>query len=129
MYGVKNLDKKIEEYSEELFVDLGLSALPEEKKADIYARLQERFHKTILNTVTGKVKDGDLKKIQTALDQEDYEALAGILKKYAQFQSALDERIEQEYNSLKLIIAEEQKNAETAEPAGNKARDGESRAA
>jgi|SRR3989338_7381526 len=125
---MKNFDKKIEEYSEELFVDLGLSALSEEKKADIYARLQEHFHKTILNTVAGKVKSGDLEKIQKALDQEDYEALADILRKYAQFQNALDEKIEQEYNGLKLIIAEEQKNAETAESAGNQARGGESRA-
>lgn len=119
---MKNLDKKIEEYSEELFADLGLMALPEEKKADIYARLQEHFHKAILNAAVGKLSDKDLKTTQTALEQEDYAVLAECLRKYTGLQTELEDKIEQEYNALKLIIAEEQKNAgpeQETQTAGN----------
>lgn len=106
-----DLGKEIDEYSEELFADLGPVPLPEEKKADIYARLKERLHRVIANTFEPVLKAEEFNRIHQALDQEDYRSLARILKRYSQFISALKGRVESEFKNLKLTIAEEQKNA------------------
>ncbi len=106
-----DLGKEIDEYSEELFADLGPVPLPEEKKADIYARLKEHLHRVIANTFAPVLKAGEFNRIREALEQEDYRALARILKRYPQFISALESRVESEFKNLKLTIAKEQKNA------------------
>lgn len=123
-----HLDKKIDEYSEELFVDLGLVTLPEERKADIYARLQENLHRVIIKTLGPSLGEAELSKIHEALEQEDYRGLGKILKRYPQYQNALEEKIEQEYQNLKLTIGEELKNAQNSsrETAGGEAASGES---
>lgn len=106
-----DLDKKLDEYSEELFVDLGLTGLPEEQKADIYARLEERLHHVILNTLTPALSGAEVSKLKLALEQEDYRGLSKILKKHPQFKTELEEKIQKEFDQLKLTLAEEQKHA------------------
>ncbi len=111
-----DLDKKLDEYSEELFVDLGLTALPEEEKADIYARLEERLHHVILNTLTPTLSSAEFAKINLALEQEDYRGLSKILKKHPQFKVLLEEKIQKEFDQLKLTVAQEQKHAGAKQP-------------
>ena len=43
-----DLEQKIEDYSGELFADLGLATLTEDDKADLYARVQEHLHQVIV---------------------------------------------------------------------------------
>lgn len=105
------LDKKIDQYSDELFLDLGLTNLPEDKKAEIYARLQDHLHYVIVSSLAKLLKPEELSEIRTAIDQEDYGELNKLLKKYPEHITDLEARVQEEYDSLKLIIAEEQKNA------------------
>lgn len=104
------LDKKIEEYGDELFTDLGLTNLPEEQKAEIYARLEDHLHEVIISHLSKILEKRTLRTIQNVLDQEDYRYLSKILKKYPQHAAALEEKVKQEFDNLKLIIGEEQKN-------------------
>jgi hypothetical protein len=113
---IKDLNKRIEEYSEELFADLGPVALPEEKKADVYARVQEHLHRIILATLTPVLGHAEISRIHETLEQEDYRALGKILKHYPQYQQTVDTRIDEEFKNLKLMIAEEQKNASSGTP-------------
>lgn len=106
-----NLDKKIDEYSEELFTDLGLTALPEEAKADIYARVQEHLHRVIIDTLSPLVRPADAGRIKSVLDHEDYHALDRVLKRYPQFKDEVETKIDQEFTNLKQIITEEQQHA------------------
>ncbi len=109
-----NLDKKIDEYSEQLFADLGLTNLPEEGKADIYARVQEHLHKSIQETLKSVLRSPhELVRIGAALEQENYKELSRILKKYPQYKTKLEEEVEKEFQNLKAIITEEQKYAGT----------------
>ncbi len=105
------LDKKIDEYSEQLFVDLGLTNLPEDQKADIYARVQEHLHKSIQETLRPVLNDARMGLVNAALEQENYKELRRILKKYPQYKTKLEEEVEKEFQNLKSIIAEEQKHA------------------
>ena len=106
-----NLDKKIDEYSEELFSDLGLTGLPEEAKADIYARVQEHLHRVIVDTLSPLVGPSDAGRIKSALDHEDYHALDAVATRYPQFRDELQAKIDQEFANLKQTISEEQKHA------------------
>ena len=106
-----DLGKKIEEYGDELFLDIGLANLPEEQKAEIYARLEDHLHEVIVSHFSKLLEKRALRAIRNALDQEDYRLLGKILKKYPQHAAALEAKVKQEFDSLKLIIAEEQKNA------------------
>ncbi len=106
-----DLNKEIDEYSEELFSDLGPMALPEETKADLYARLEEHLHKALLTVLTPVLHGQEIRRIHEALEQEDYKMLNKILKKYPQYKNQLEGKIEQEFKNLKAVIAEEQKNA------------------
>ncbi|MDP3740885.1 MAG: hypothetical protein Q8R08_00990 [bacterium] len=105
------LDKKIDEYSDELFLDLGLVNLPEDQKAEIYARLQDHLHNVILQSLAKVISHVELGEIRQVIDQEDYPRLSMLLKNYPQHTVDLKERIQEEFDRLKLIIAEEQKNA------------------
>lgn len=117
-----DLDKKIEDYSEELFVDLGLVSLTEEEKADIYARLQDHLHAAIIATAdNGGIRSSDLERIKESLDQEDYEALGDILKKYPAIKEPLDDKIEQEFMSFKTIIGKEHENVRRNQDPGKTA--------
>ena len=102
--------KKINEYSEELFADLGMAALPEEKKADIYARVQDHIHVVILNVLREIVEPYKLFKIRQAMDEENYVELQKVLDKHPEAKNNLEEKIDSEFSKLKLIVAEEQKN-------------------
>lgn len=112
-----SLDQKIEEYTEEAFADLGLASLSEEKKADIFARIQEQFQKAILTTLRGAIRPEDLAAIEGALEQENFEALTAALKRHPQFREELEKKIQKEFDQIKLTIAEEQKNGQD-EPGG-----------
>ena len=105
------LDQKIDEYLEELFLDLGLSTLTEEEKADMYARIQQRLHQVILQTLSPVAGSDQGEKLRLALEAEDYEALNTILESYPQFEDELQNRIDQEFANFRLIIQEEQRNA------------------
>lgn len=106
------LGRKIDEFSDELFVDLGLVSLPEEKKAEIYARLQDHLHSVILGSLAKVLSQIQLSEIQAAVDQEDYRRLNKLLKKYPQHLAGLEAKVQQEFDKLKLTIAKEQKNAQ-----------------
>lgn len=106
-----NLDKKIDEYSEELFTDLGLTALPEEAKADIYARVQDHLHRVIIDTLSPLVRPADAGRIKIALGHEDYRALDIVVRRYPQFKDEVQTKIDQKFVNLKQIIAEEQQHA------------------
>lgn len=105
------LDKKIDEYSEELFVDLGLTNLPEEKKAEIYARLEDHLHQVILDYLKKVLDNKVTEKVRIALEQEDYRRLASILKRYQRLRTALEEQVQKEFDNLKAVMAEELKHA------------------
>lgn len=110
-----DLEKKIDEYSAELFADLGLVTLSEDSKADLYARLEDHLHQVILDVLRPLLESAAIAKIKQALDQEDYHALDEVLKGYPQYKSQLETKIDEEFKKLKLTIAEEQ----THEGTGN----------
>ena len=105
-----DLEEKIENYSEDLFNDLGLASLDEEGKADLYARVQDNLHRAIAEALKDLLPQSELSKIKQALDQEDYHALDLVLKEYPQYKDTLETKIDEEFKKLKLTIAEEQRN-------------------
>lgn len=107
-----NVAQKIEEFTEELFVDLGLTMLPEEKKADIFARVEEHFRRAIIGSLRALSPGTDLSRLERALAEERTELLDRALRKYPQHRQAVENKIEEELQKLKLIIAEEQKNGQ-----------------
>lgn len=106
-----DLEKKIDDYSAELFADLGLAILPEDDKADLYARLEDHLHQVILSVLRPLLSASEIAKIKQAFDQEDYHALDEVLKGYPQYKDSLETKIDEEFKKLKLTIAEEQKHA------------------
>ena len=116
-----DFDRRIDEYTEELFVDLGVTSLPEEKKAEIFARVQEHLRKVILEVSAQVLSHKELAKIKQGLEQENYHEVGKILKRRGQFKSELEDKIDSEFNQLKLKIIEEQKdvgNTRGNSPAG-----------
>lgn len=105
-----DLGKKIDEFSDELYIDLGLADLPEERKADLFARIQEHLHQALLATLRGVLGEKELGEVRTTLDQEDYGRLASILNRYPAHKSEIEKKLETEMQNLKVIISEEQKN-------------------
>lgn len=116
-----SLSKKIEEFTDELFADLGLTAEAEEKKADLFARIEDQFHRAILDTLRPRMSRGELAAVELALTQESYNDLENLLKKYPQFFEVLENKIQTKLDQLKLTIAQEQKdaNAKSGKPEGN----------
>ncbi|MDP3993560.1 MAG: hypothetical protein U1C57_02605 [Candidatus Doudnabacteria bacterium] len=108
-----DFEKKIDGYTEEVFLDLGLSSLPEEKKAEIFARVQDHIHKVILDVFEKVLSLKESAKIKQALEQENYHGVSKILKKHGQFKNQLEDKIDKEFNQLKQTITEEQKHAGT----------------
>ena len=104
------LDKKIDEYSESLFTDLGLSNLKEEEKADIYARVQEHIHSIMFQTLTPVISAKDITSIREHIAQENYRKLEEVLHRYPKAHEQLEKKIQDEYNNLKTIISEELKH-------------------
>ena len=109
-----DLEKKIEDFSEDIFSSLGLASLPEDAKADIYARAQERLHRVILAELAPLVPSASMSSIRQAIEQEDYHALDSLLQQYPQYRETLETKIDDDLAGLKLTITEEQKNAGTA---------------
>ena len=109
-----DLEQKIEDYSEELFVDLGLATLTEETKADLFARVQNHLHQVIVEFLRPRLAAGEIAKINQALNEEDYHSLDMVLKEYPQYKDALETKIDEEFLKLKLTISEEQKNARSS---------------
>lgn len=109
-----DLEKKIDDYTDTLFIDLGLTNLPEENKADIFARVQDHLHKALLETLAPVIRAQELARISDALEQENYQLLSKILEHYPQYKDKIENKIESEMQSLKLIITEEQKNEQRA---------------
>lgn len=110
---IGKLAEKIDQYSDELFADLGLVTLSEEEKADIFARLEEHLHKVILEMVAPVATRKELSKIERALDGENYQQVGRLLEQFSQLKNKLEQKIEQEFQILKLTIAEEQKHAKS----------------
>lgn len=106
-----DLSKKIDEYSEELYFDLGLTGLAEEQKADLYARIQDHLHAVILEAAIEVLRPRELQDLRSGFEQEDYRGLGRILKNHPEFAKDFDEKIKEELGKLKLTIAEEQKHA------------------
>ncbi|OGE79215.1 MAG: hypothetical protein A2751_04450 [Candidatus Doudnabacteria bacterium RIFCSPHIGHO2_01_FULL_46_14] len=106
-----DLEQKIEDYSEELFSDLGLASLSEDDKADLFARVQEHLHQVIVEVLRPLLPAPEITKMKQSLNQEDYHALDLVLAAYPQHKEAMEAKIDEEFEKLKLTIAEEQKNA------------------
>jgi len=106
-----DLEQKIEDYSEELFNDLGVATLTEDDKADLYARVQEHLHKVIVEILRPFLPAGEIAKIKQSVDQEDYHALDQVLSAHPQYKDTMEAKIDEEFEKLKLTIAEEQRNA------------------
>jgi|SRR3990167_9979769 len=109
------LNEKIDEYSEGLFVDLGLSDLPEDRKAEIYARVQDHLHQVMFSMLAPHIGPAEISDLRLAVEAEDYDKLEKILNRHPQYRAELETTMEQEFNNLKNVIAEEQKNAGSAE--------------
>ena len=113
---MRELNKRIEEFSEELYVDLSPVSLPEEVKADIYARIEERLHQVIMDMVSPKLGPQGSGAIKDALDHEDYPGLADLLARHDKLTKEVQDRIEEELKNLKATISQEQQHAGQAEP-------------
>lgn len=112
---MQDLNKQIEEYTDELFAELGPVTLPEERKADLFARIEEHLHAAILRELAPTLSKAEHQRLKTGLEQGDYAVLKRILKTSPEFKKILDDRLDIEFRSLKLIISEEQKNADKRE--------------
>lgn len=117
---IGKLGEKIDQYSDELFADLGLATLSEEEKADIFARLEEHLHKVILEMIASVATAHELAKIEQALDGENYREVGRLLEQFKELKNKLEQKIEQEFQILKLTIAEEQKHAKSGQPGTEK---------
>ena len=106
-----DLEKKIDDYSAELFADLGLAALPEDSKADLYARFEDRLHRVIMLFLKPILDPTAMSQIKQAVENEDYHALNQVLGKFPQYKSDLEAKIDEEFKKLKLTITEEKKDA------------------
>lgn len=102
--------KKITEYSDELFTDLGMEAFPEEEKAEIYARVQEHIHQVITDSLRPVVETSLLQKARRALEEENYIAVDKILEKHPKVKTHLEETIDSEFHKFKSMVIEEQKH-------------------
>jgi len=108
---MRELNKRIEEFSEELYADLSPVPLPEEVKADIYARIEERLHQVIKEAAVSKISSSELEVVKNSLDHEDYGKLSDTLGRHAELTAEIQEKIEQELKNLKTLIQQEQKDA------------------
>jgi len=106
---MEDLGHKIEEYVDELFDDLGPTELPEDKKADIFARVEERLHKLILNRAGPGLPRDKAGALASALQQQDYAAADKLLKLASNDTNSLNRAIDQEMKEFKQIIEKEQK--------------------
>ena len=96
-----------------MFVDLGLTSLPEEQKAEIFARVQDHIRKVIMEVFAKVLSQKESARMKQALEQENYHGVGRILKKYGQFKNELEDKIDKEFDQLKQTITEEQKHAGT----------------
>ena len=110
------LDKKIDEYSESLFTDLGLATLSEDEKADIYARVQDHLHSLMFQTLSPVIPVKDMNALRQRVIEEDYRKLENVLARYPDVKEELEEKIEEEYNNLKSIISEEHEHGRIVTP-------------
>ena len=106
-------EKKIEDFSEDIFGDLGSAMLTEDDKADVYARVQDRLHRVILFELQPLLSGAEMGSIRSAIEQEDYYALDAILEKYPEYKNTLETKIDEDLQGLKSTITEEQRNAGT----------------
>ncbi len=113
-----DLEKEIQNYSDDLFTDLGLAALSEDRKADVFARLQEHLHRVILETLRPVMTADETLEIEELLEQEDYHEFALAIRKHSEKKQELEEKISEEFEKLKLIILEEQRYANPKFPGG-----------
>jgi len=105
---MNDLEEKIEEYADGLFEDLGFSDLPEERKAEIFARVEERLHKVIVDELSADLDSSKMEILKKALSQQDYKIASGILD-MTEKKDILKRRIERELNQLKKVIEKEQR--------------------
>ena len=113
---MREFNKRIEEFSEELYADLSPVPLPEEVKADIYARIEERLHQVIMDIVSPKLGSVGSSAIKDALDHEDYPRLSDMLSRHDKLTQEVQHRIEEELKNSKVTISQEQQHAGQAEP-------------
>ena len=105
-----DLEQKIEDYSEELFSDLGLATLTEDDKADLYARVQDHLHRVIVEILRPLLPGKEVAKIKQSVDEEDYHALDQTLSAFPQYKDTMEAKIDEEFEKLKLTISEEQRH-------------------
>ena len=105
------LGEKIEDYVDELFSDLGLVDLPEEQKAQVFARVEERLHQVVMEKVKADLPTGQFEVLKKALEQQDYKVAAGILDLSPEKKTVLEKSVEHELNNLRGVIAKERRYA------------------
>ena len=97
---MNDLEEKIEEYADGLFEDLGFTDLPEERKAEIFARVEEHLHNVIVDELSRDLDAVKMEVLKKALSQQDYKVASGVLD-MAEKKVVLENRIERELNQLK----------------------------
>ena len=104
-----DLTEKIEKYTDGLFEDLGPTELSEERKADIFARVEERLQKVIISEAQRELplKQRDI--LNKALEQQDYVVVSGMLNLSEERKARLENKIEHELNQLRSVIRKEQR--------------------
>ena len=107
---MNDLEEKIEEYADGLFEDLGFTDLPEERKAEIFARVEEHLHNVIVDELSRDLDAVKMEVLKKALSQQDYKVASGVLD-MAEKKVVLENRIERELNQLKAVIKREQRYA------------------
>jgi len=108
MAGIK---EKIENYIDELYFDLRVAGMPDDRQADLFARVQENFFRVFLEVIKKSANSSDLKRVRRALEQEDFPVIDKILSEHPSALTRLEKRVDSELEKLKMTIIREQENA------------------
>lgn len=110
----KNLAEKIDNYTDELYADLGLVEMTDEQKAHVFARVEEHLYQAISSGLS-YVESKDKKELQVALEQQNYSAAMEVVARYPASAHLVEKAVDRELKKIKFLIIEEQNNArETA---------------
>jgi hypothetical protein len=104
------LKEQLDKYTEELFDDLELEDLPEERQADLFARVEEHLRDVIIAETQGELTHAEQEDLRGAFDRQNYKAVEKILERYPSKRAVLERKIEMELKKLRNTIVEEQQN-------------------
>ena len=108
---MSDLEKKIDELSDSLFLELNLKPTTEESKAEIFAHIQDALHKVIFDTYEAVLKSEEKQLVKRCLEGENYNALEDVFRKYPKLEEELEQKLPLVLGQLKEIFVKEQENA------------------